>query len=195
MRFKNILERTVLCCAYFPLKAYMKYIGPRIEKVKGRILAEKIQEKGENVIFHGAGHIVGGEKITIGSNTRVGKGVHLNGLGGIKIGENCQISRNVTIYSANHDYRGGAIPYDNSYILKPVKIEDSVWIGMNVSILPGVLIGQGSIIGMNTVVAKNVEAYSIVAGSAQRCIGYRDQEMFEKHKHEGRLFGIIYPEL
>lgn len=56
------------------------------------------------------------------------------------------------------------------YSKGPVIIEDNVWIGEKTSILPGVHIGQGSIIGANSVVTKDVPAYSVVAGNPAKII-------------------------
>lgn len=52
----------------------------------------------------------------------------------------------------------------------PVIIEDDVWIGENVCILPNVVIGKGAVIGCNTVVNKNIPPYSIVVGNPMRII-------------------------
>lgn len=54
-----------------------------------------------------------------------------------------------------------------------VKIEDDVWIGMNATILSGVVIGQGSIIASNSVVTKSIPPYSIVAGNPSRIVRKR----------------------
>ena len=60
------------------------------------------------------------------------------------------------IYTANHDYEGGAIPYDANHREKPVVIGRSVWIGMCACITPGVTIGDGAVVGMGAVIAKDV---------------------------------------
>ncbi|WRH68887.1 MAG: DapH/DapD/GlmU-related protein [Planktothrix sp. GU0601_MAG3] len=52
----------------------------------------------------------------------------------------------------------------------PVIIEDHVWIGFNVAILEGVTIGKGAIIGASSVVTKDVEAFTVVAGNPAKVI-------------------------
>jgi acetyltransferase-like isoleucine patch superfamily enzyme len=58
---------------------------------------------------------------------------------------------------------------------KPIIIEDNVWIGESVSILPGVRIGRGSVIGSNSVVTRSVPAYSIAAGCPAKTIKKYDR--------------------
>ena len=55
----------------------------------------------------------------------------------------------------------------------PVIIEDDVWLGANVVVLPNVKIGKGAIIGANAVVTKNVAPYSIMGGVPAKFIKYR----------------------
>lgn len=56
---------------------------------------------------------------------------------------------------------------------KPVVIEDDVWIGSRVIILPGVTIGKGSVIGASAVVSKSVPPYSVVAGNPAKIVKTR----------------------
>ena len=99
--------------------------------------------------------------VVLGSNVHIGTNAWFYSLGGLIIGDNVHISRNVTIYTANHNY-AGAIPYDDTYELKPVIIKKNTWIGMNVSIVPGVTIGEGAIIGLGAVISKDVPDFAIV---------------------------------
>lgn len=166
----------------------------RIRKAKGRIELKKIKNKGENCKIHGEVTIAYPDKIKMSENVRIGYGCHFFCMGGLSIGANTQISRNVLIYTANHNIDGTAIPYDDKYILKPVTIGKSVWIGMNVTISPGVNIGDGAVIGMGTVVSKDVPKGAIVVGAAQRVIKYRDlKDFYDKNKNR-RYFSEIWPD-
>jgi maltose O-acetyltransferase len=57
---------------------------------------------------------------------------------------------------------------------RPIVIEDDVWIGARVTILGGVNIGTGAVIGAGSVVTKNVPPYAIVAGNPAKLIRYRN---------------------
>ena len=109
--------------------------------------------------------------------------------GGLKIGNNVQFSRNITIYTANHDFKNDVLPYNDKYLVGPVTIGNNVWLGMNVSILPNVSIGDNVIIGMNAVITKNIPDNAIVVGN-NRIVGYRPDEQIKKS--EGRYFGKIF---
>ena len=158
------------------------------------MLLQKVGSVGDNVRIHGPIKILDASQLVIESHVRIGTGCFLFCKGGLFIGENTQISRNVTIYTGNHDTTGAAIPYDDQYRLAPVWIGKSVWIGMNVSILPGVTIGDGAVIGMGTVVAKDVPSCAVVVGAAQRIVSHRDGAHFEECAGQGQLFGALWPD-
>lgn len=76
----------------------------------------------------------------------------------IKIGNGCAISHDVTIMDSDAHELNGHVR------TAPVVIEDHVWIGSRVMILPGVIVGSGSVIAAGAVVTKDVPAGSLVAG-------------------------------
>lgn len=118
-------------------------------------------------------YISDARKIRIGKYCRINENVFLQG--DITIGNYVMIAPNVSIYSANHFYSGVDQPmvtYGNTNNI-PVIIEDDVWIGRNVVILPGIRVESGSIIGANSVVTKNVLANSIVGGVPAKFIKFR----------------------
>ncbi len=81
----------------------------------------------------------------------------------------------VLIYTQNHDFSRTDITMDQQGWAdeKPVVIEDDVWIGSRVIILPGVTIGKGSVIGASAVVTKSVPPYSVVAGNPAKIVKTR----------------------
>lgn len=126
-------------------------------------------------------HLVQPERLSIGEGTVLNGECYINAQGGVAIGRYCHVGKGLTIYSSNHNYRSSlAIPYDDVDLLKPVKIGDCVWIGANVSILPGTTIGDGAIIAMGAVVRGDVDACAIVGGNPAQVIGSRDQATFER---------------
>jgi acetyltransferase-like isoleucine patch superfamily enzyme len=173
---------------------YKRLLEDKVRNAVGKVSLKTVKHRGNNCKFHGDVKVYYSDGLHLGDNIRVGFGSFFFALGGITIGSNTQISRNVVIYSANHSTDGEAIPYDDQYVLKPVTIGKSVWIGMNVMILPGVVIGDGAVIGMGAVISKDIDPGAIVVGSGQRAIKHRDLEKFKKLDELGKHFGDLWPD-
>jgi acetyltransferase-like isoleucine patch superfamily enzyme len=98
----------------------------------------------------------------------------LRGSNYIKIGKNVMISEMVTIRDTNHIFVNKDIPMiDQGIEAKGIQIEDDVWIGHGVVILPGVTVGRGAILAAGAVVTKNVPINAIVGGVPARIIRSR----------------------
>lgn len=107
----------------------------------------------------------------IGEGTWIGQNCFFHSAGGIKIGKAVGIGPCVKILTSNHVEENISIPViHNPLEFKEVIIEDGVDIGIGVIILPGIRIGEGSIIGAGSVVTHDVVAHTVVAGSPARLI-------------------------
>jgi acetyltransferase-like isoleucine patch superfamily enzyme len=157
----------------------------------GKVWVSRIQNKGKDLRIHGNIGVQYINDLKIGDYTRIGEGCYFFCRGGLIIKNNVQISRNVTIYTGNHNFNSNYIPYDNTHICSPVIIENSVWIGMNANILPGVTIGKGSIIGMGSTITKNIPPGSIVVGN-NRIVKNRNKPI-EVFDNESIFFGKVFP--
>lgn len=114
-------------------------------------------------------------QLVIGNNCSIGAFSHITCVNKIMIGNNVLFGKWVTITDNSHG--SGLVeevevaPMDRQVYSKgPVIIENNVWIGDKVTILPDVKVGEGSIVGANAVVTKNIPPYSIVAGNPARLI-------------------------
>jgi acetyltransferase-like isoleucine patch superfamily enzyme len=124
--------------------------------------------------------------LSIGEDTVLTEHCYINAQRGITIGRYCHIAKGLTIVSSNHNFRSDvAIPYDNTDILKSVKIGEAVWIGANVSILPGSQIGDGAIISLGSVVRGVVPPCAIVSGNPATIVGWRDKSIFKDLQQKG----------
>jgi len=129
--------------------------------------------------------------ISFGCNVYIGPGAEFMAKGNILIGSNVRIGPNCCIWTENHNYKSTThLPYDYDDILKEVVVEDNVWIGMNVTIAPGVRIKEGSVIALGSVITKDVEAGSIMGGNPAKSISMRDMELYHSLK-ENKKFHII----
>jgi acetyltransferase-like isoleucine patch superfamily enzyme len=114
------------------------------------------------------------DKVKIGKNVVILNGFQCMSAGGLTIEDNTMISLNCTIATNNHDM------YDRYVITcKPVHIKRNVWIGVNVTILPGVTIGENAVVGAGSVVTKDVPDNAVVVGNPARVIRYLDAEKFK----------------
>ena len=175
------------------IRLYLRFFQPRILRAYGRASIALVRNVPQSVLVHGPITIIAPDRLQIGDHVRIGRDCFLHCLGGVSIGQNTQISRQVLIYSASHDYKGEALPFDIRYDCRSVVIGENVWIGMRVVIRPGVTIGDGAIIGMGAVVAKDVAPGEIVVCAPQRVVGMRDMNRYRALASAGRLFGKIWP--
>ncbi len=144
---------------------------------------------GSNVSIHQDTYIAFPESISIKDNVYIGPGGYIAAYGGLRVGSNVIIGPKVNIHTSNHNYRSKhKTPYDEINIRKLVSIADSCWIGANVSILPGISIGEGSIVAMGSVVTKNVDSYSIVSGNPATVVSQRDSAVYDNLKKNRKLF-------
>jgi acetyltransferase-like isoleucine patch superfamily enzyme len=105
-------------------------------------------------------------RVTIGSSSHVDQFCVLYGQGGLWVGNNCGIASAVVIYTqSNQDStRDGSPVTMQPTAYAPVSIEDGAWIGTHVSILPGVVIGEGSTVGAGAVVLRSIPAHVTAYG-------------------------------
>lgn len=108
-----------------------------------------------------------GKPVTIGKRCFIQQCCTFFGRGGITVGNDVFIGPKVNLITINHD-----VDPDNRSATygRPIKIEDKVWIGINSTILPGVTLGYGAIVGANSVVTKDVPPMTVVAGNPARII-------------------------
>jgi acetyltransferase-like isoleucine patch superfamily enzyme len=174
----------------------MKIIGwltHKIQVVRHKSWENSIKDSiancGEGVYLNGYSNFIHPEKLILGNNVHIGKNGWFHCGGGIEIGDNTHISRNCVMFSSSHNYKGKRLPYDSTFIEKPVNIGGNVWIGMNVMIIPGTTIGDGAIIGLGTVVVKDVPPLAIVGSQEHRIIGWRDEEHYSSLENQAQYGG------
>ena len=113
-----------------------------------------------------------------GENFQMNDYVHITAMQSVKIGNNVLLASKIYISDCSHGTYSGnendshpdSIPHDRPLSSKPVVIEDNVWLGEFVSVLPGVTIGKGSIVGANSVVSKSLPPYVIAVGTPAKPI-------------------------
>lgn len=113
--------------------------------------------------------------LIIGDHTRVGLGNTI--IGPVTIGNHVNLGQNVTVTALNHNFENVDMRIDEQGInTSPIVIEDDVWIGTNAVILPGVTIGQHSVVAAGSVVNQSIPPYCVCAGVPARLIKTYDFE-------------------
>ncbi len=102
-----------------------------------------------------------GKNITIGKDVFINSGCHFQDQGGIVIGDGSLIGHNVVLATINHDL-SSANDRKNHYA--PIIIGSHVWIGSNATILPGVKIGDWSVVAAGAVVTQDIPALTVAGG-------------------------------
>ncbi|WP_228052460.1 acyltransferase [Nodosilinea sp. LEGE 07298] len=109
----------------------------------------------------------------MGDNSVINQKCCIDNRGRIEIGKNVSISPEVCIITADHDLQNARFVGR----IRPVFIDDYVFIGMRALILPGVKIGEGSVVAAGAVVTKDVLPYTIVAGVPAKLISMRKKDL------------------
>lgn len=145
--------------------------GKTWKKLRAYLAKQFISSCGDNVNIEKGANF--NTELEIGDFSGLGIDSDINGK--VIIGKYVMMGPQCKIYSRNHAFSRTDIPMMKQGFsdVKPVIIEDDVWIGGGVIILPGVHVGQGAIIGAGAVVTKNVEAFTVVGGNPARIIKYR----------------------
>jgi lipopolysaccharide O-acetyltransferase len=124
----------------------------------------------------------------LGNDIQINDHVHIGAIKEVRIGNNVLIASKVFITDHNHGYYGDDIskqssplisPISRELFASPVKIDDDVWLGEFVTVLPGVSIGKGAIIGAMSVVTKDIPPYTIAIGTPAKVIKHFD---FDKNQ-------------
>ena len=97
-------------------------------------------------------------------------GCYVNGFGGLVIGDRSIFGPYTMIHTANHETDLNSPIPDQGWTRRPVTVGADCWIGMGVSILPGVTIGEGCIVGAGAVVTKDLPDYSLAVGNPARAL-------------------------
>jgi acetyltransferase-like isoleucine patch superfamily enzyme len=143
-------------------------LGPRDEE-RDTVMRELIPDLGKDCEILSPLYVDNGAYCHIGARVFVNHGAYLMDGGGITIGDNCFIGPNLGAYTAAHPL----LPEQRNTGLEkasPIIIGPDCWLGANVTIMPGVTIGEGCVIGACSLVTKDIPAHSLAMGSPCRVV-------------------------
>ncbi|MFQ5470851.1 MAG: acyltransferase [Gammaproteobacteria bacterium] len=122
--------------------------------------------------------------ITIGNRVTSTGGLQIACVNEIVIEDDVLFATNINITDALHGFENINVPYkyQNLWRAAPIRIKKACWIGQNTVIMPGVTIGEYSIIGANSVVTKNIPDHCIAVGSPAKVV-----KKWDKHTDSWRI--------
>lgn len=173
---KNRLARTVVLAAYYGLAYHLPKSAAwgGLPRILRRVLCRLLfGQAGANLDIERRAYFGSGHRLRIGNNSGLGENCRL--LGQVNIGDDVMMGPDCIIMTLGHEYRDRSCPMrlQGNTPERPVIIEDDVWIGVRVTILPGIRIGCGAIVAAGAVVTRDVPPYCIVGGVPARVIKER----------------------
>ena len=161
--------------------------------MRQNMLPELFAEVGENCYVESPFYANwGGHHVHLGSNVYINMGARMVDDTHIYIGDNCMLAPNVIIATAGHpidpELRSMALQFN-----MPVHIGKNCWLGAGVIVMPGVTIGDNTVIGAGSVVTKDIPSGVVAVGNpckVMREVGQHDREYyFRDRKIDPELFG------
>ena len=142
---------------------------PSNEERKNNLLKDIFGELPKNIEVIAPLLVDYGKHVKLGENIFINANVYFMDGNYITIGDNAFIGPNCGFYTNTHPEN---VERRNLGLEKahPITIEKDVWLGANVSVMPGVTIGEGSVIGAGSTVTRNIPKYSVAVGSPCRVI-------------------------
>lgn len=179
-KFHNKLLRNISLILYYGILRYLpQYLpnGSECRNLRSSVCKYVFEKCGENVNVKKGAFFGMGNNIVIGNNSDIGLNARISGCdagGKLNIGNDVIMAPEVTILTLKHNYiEKDKLIRDQGFEKSIVTIEDDVWIGQHVTILPGVKIGKGAVIAAASVVVKDVDPYTVVGGVPAKYIKVR----------------------
>lgn len=148
--------------------------GGRLSRaIRASVVGPVLASAGRGVNIEYGAFFGRGDQVHLGDRSGIGVRCRLHGP--VRIGADVMMGPEVMIYARGHAFTGDQPMIEQSFDeAEEVVIEDDVWIGARVIILPGVRIGTGSVIGAGAVVSKDVPARSVAVGNPARVVRSRE---------------------
>lgn len=150
-------------------QALLRYNGTTDRAEQVAILADLLEEVGEDVCVRPPFRIEYGYQTRIGARTFVNYGAVFLDVGKIVLGADVQIGPNVQLLTATHPIE--PVPRRDKWeSSEPITIEDNVWLGGGVIVCPGVTIGENTVVGAGAVVPRDLPPNVVAVGNPARIV-------------------------
>lgn len=144
-------------------------LGPQNPGAAAPLLAELLGSIGEQTIIRPPLYVDYGKYITVGARTFINYNFTALDVAPITIGDDVQIGPNVQLLTPTHPLAAGP-RRDKLEAAKPISIGNNVWLGGGVIVLPGVSIGENTVVGAGAVVTRDLPANVVAVGNPARVV-------------------------
>ena len=146
--------------------------------LRGSACKRIFKKSGRNLQAHRQARFGTGRNLSIGDDSNLGVNAFVNTRGGVTIGDNVMMGPDVIILTGRHTFDSLDLPIQNQpTTYAPVEIGNDVWLGTRVVVIAGVKIGDGCVVGANSVVTKDIPPYSVAVGVPVRVVKNRQQAL------------------
>jgi putative colanic acid biosynthesis acetyltransferase WcaF len=160
----SIREKLILLAWIFTSKFLSsQFVNSRVRSSGMRIFGAQV---GKNCTLKSGIKVMYPWNLEIGDDCWIGEVVWFINHEKIKIGSNVCISQRSIICSGGHDYRSASLEYAH----KPIEIKDGAWVCLDAKVLPGVIIGECSVVSAGEIARKSIPDYSMLVGGEIRQI-------------------------
>lgn len=152
---KKIAFRAYLACCF------TNTLGMR--RLRRRLLAFITEHPLEGLVMDRTVQIGGVDQLKLGRNVSINWGSYISAEGGLVIGNDVSIGHRCSILTTEHGFMADDTPIKFQPVLKfPVRIDDNVWLGANVTILGGVNLRSGTVVAAGAVVTRSFDEENII---------------------------------
>jgi maltose O-acetyltransferase len=160
--------------SFIPTKPYLKYGYKYIDYFRNYLFKIAFKKTGREFYIRSFATFHNPQNFSIGNNSLVGARSRIFCDDSVVLGDNILIGPELIIFTSDHVFNDkNKLIVDQGYSTAPVTIEDDVYIGARVIILPGVKISKGAVVGAGAIVNKDIPEYAIAVGTPAKVVSYR----------------------
>lgn len=174
----TMFERGVRLALYYGVADKLPYsptpiFGAFSRALRRRLTSRLFDAAGTDINVERGAWFGSGKGLRIGEGSGVGLDCVI--MGPVSLGENVMMGPRCLLVSWGHRTKDLATPMSKQGMTPaaPITVEDDVWLGGHVVILPGVTVGTGSVVAAGSVLTKDVPPYAVVGGNPARVLRHR----------------------
>ena len=138
------------------------WVGRRLRLALLRAAGARI---GRDSAIHGGTYVSDPSRLVVGRDCFVNRNCYLDLGGSIVLGDNVVVGHGTSLITSHHEIGPSTRRAAKAPGARSIRIEDGAWLGANVSVLPGVTIGRGAVIGTGSVVTRDIPANVVAVGA------------------------------